>query len=146
MKIISFIEARQEEVIRKILQHCGPWRDPRAPALHPDRGLHPDPRALLPSVIEDSRSNPTLTSLDTPAASSSISRTCPGNREVNSIANERNSAVVAAWTGAIMRLRWLGTFPGLKDNRWNEPDACSGGEDWVTREEGRSSLNAPYSP
>jgi hypothetical protein len=33
MKIIAFIEARQEEVIRKILQHCGLWHDPppRAP-------------------------------------------------------------------------------------------------------------------
>jgi len=34
MKIIAFIEARQEEVIRKRLQHCGLWHDPppRAPA------------------------------------------------------------------------------------------------------------------
>ena len=33
MKIIAFIEARQEDVIRKILQHCGLWHDPpsRAP-------------------------------------------------------------------------------------------------------------------
>ena len=33
MRIVSFIEARQEEVIRKTLQHCGPWHDPppRAP-------------------------------------------------------------------------------------------------------------------
>jgi len=33
MKIISFIEARQGDVIRRILQHCGLWSDPptRAP-------------------------------------------------------------------------------------------------------------------
>ena len=33
MKIISFIEARQGNVIRKILEHCGLWQDPpsRAP-------------------------------------------------------------------------------------------------------------------
>ena len=33
MKIIAFVEARQNEVIRKILEHCGLWRDPppRAP-------------------------------------------------------------------------------------------------------------------
>jgi len=33
MKIIAFIEARQDNVIRKILEHCGLWRDPppRAP-------------------------------------------------------------------------------------------------------------------
>ncbi len=32
MKIIAFIEARQEDVIRKILQHCGLWHDPPARA------------------------------------------------------------------------------------------------------------------
>lgn len=31
-EIISFIEARQEEVIRKILQHCGLRHDPPARA------------------------------------------------------------------------------------------------------------------
>jgi hypothetical protein len=35
MKIISFVEARQDEVIRKILEHCGLWHPgaprPRAP-------------------------------------------------------------------------------------------------------------------
>jgi len=33
MKIIGFVEARQDEVIRKILEHCGLWRapPPRAP-------------------------------------------------------------------------------------------------------------------
>ena len=33
MKIVAFIEARQGEVIRKILEHCGLWHDPppRAP-------------------------------------------------------------------------------------------------------------------
>ena len=28
MKIIAFIEARQGDVIRKILEHCGLWHDP----------------------------------------------------------------------------------------------------------------------
>lgn len=32
MKIISFIEARQGDVVRKILQHCGLWHDPSARA------------------------------------------------------------------------------------------------------------------
>ena len=33
MKIVAVIEARQGEVIRKILEHCGLWHDPppRAP-------------------------------------------------------------------------------------------------------------------
>ncbi len=37
MKIIAFVEARQGEVIRKILQHCGLWHDPptRAPPKPP---------------------------------------------------------------------------------------------------------------
>jgi hypothetical protein len=36
MKIISFMEARQSEIIRKILTHCGLWQEPppRAPP-HP---------------------------------------------------------------------------------------------------------------
>ena len=38
MKIISFIEAQQGDVIRKILEHCGLWPDPasRGPPLSPD--------------------------------------------------------------------------------------------------------------
>ena len=36
MKIIAFIEARQEEVIRTILEHCGLWDPPaRAPPRAP---------------------------------------------------------------------------------------------------------------
>jgi hypothetical protein len=31
MKIIAFIEAHQEEVIRKVLQHCGLWHVPPTP-------------------------------------------------------------------------------------------------------------------
>ena len=31
MKIIAFIEARQDDVIRKILQHCGLWHPPTRP-------------------------------------------------------------------------------------------------------------------
>jgi hypothetical protein len=42
MKIISFIEARQDDVLRKILQHCGLWHDPptRAPP-KPGHGSRP---------------------------------------------------------------------------------------------------------
>ncbi len=28
MKILAFIEARQDDIIRKILKHCGLWQDP----------------------------------------------------------------------------------------------------------------------
>ncbi len=38
MKVIAFIESRQEDVIRKILQHCGLWHDP--PARAPPRVPH----------------------------------------------------------------------------------------------------------
>ena len=36
MRVIRFIEARQEEVIRRILQHCGLWQGP-LPGLPPAR-------------------------------------------------------------------------------------------------------------
>ena len=39
MKIISFIEARQGQVVRKILEHCGLWQDP--PSRAPPRAAHP---------------------------------------------------------------------------------------------------------
>jgi hypothetical protein len=39
MKVIGFIEARQGDVIRKILQHCGLWQDP--PARSPPSGPCP---------------------------------------------------------------------------------------------------------
>jgi len=32
MRAIAFIERRQRDVIRKILEHCGLWEEPRAPA------------------------------------------------------------------------------------------------------------------
>ena len=37
MRIISFIESRQTEVIEKILRHCGLWEDasPRGPPVSP---------------------------------------------------------------------------------------------------------------
>ncbi len=41
MKIISFIEAHQRSVIRKILQHCGLWQDP--PLRGPPKRAHPPP-------------------------------------------------------------------------------------------------------
>ena len=42
MKIIAFIEARQQDVIRKILEHCGLWRDP--PPRGPPRLPFPKPQ------------------------------------------------------------------------------------------------------
>jgi len=41
MRVIAFIERRQRDVIRKILEHCGLWEQPRAPARAP-----PAPRTL----------------------------------------------------------------------------------------------------
>lgn len=35
MRVIAFIERRQRDVIRKILEHCGLWEEPRAPARAP---------------------------------------------------------------------------------------------------------------
>jgi hypothetical protein len=51
MKIIAFIEARQDDVIRKILQHCGLWHDP--PARAPPK---PSPRSrpARPIPVRDS--------------------------------------------------------------------------------------------
>ncbi len=46
MKVIAFIESRQEDVIRKILQHCGLWHDP--PARAPPK---PPPQLRPQSVI-----------------------------------------------------------------------------------------------
>jgi hypothetical protein len=53
LKVVSFIETRQRDVIEKILRHCGLWEgplrtlaNPRAP---PKRGTRPDgaePREL----------------------------------------------------------------------------------------------------
>ena len=39
MKIIAFIDARQHDIIRKILQHCGLWEDP--PSRGPPRTTRP---------------------------------------------------------------------------------------------------------
>ena len=41
MKIIVFIEARQGDTIRKILEHCGLWHDP--PPRAPPKALPPSP-------------------------------------------------------------------------------------------------------
>jgi len=35
MRVIAFIERRQRDVIRKILEHCGLWEQPRAPDAAP---------------------------------------------------------------------------------------------------------------
>ena len=50
MKIVAVIEARQGEVIRKILEHCGLWRDPPPPpgAPRPGHPAHPTPRGRFP--------------------------------------------------------------------------------------------------
>ena len=54
MKIIAFIEARQDDVIRKILEHCGLWHDPpaRAPpvAAAISRPVRPPPLPLPESA------------------------------------------------------------------------------------------------
>jgi hypothetical protein len=49
MRIVSFIEARQEEVIRRILQHCGLWQGPPR-RLPPPR---PPPERRRPSPPHD---------------------------------------------------------------------------------------------
>jgi len=55
MKVIAFIEARQGEILEKILRHCGLWHDPHrrgppasAEVPEPDqrRTIEPDPEFL----------------------------------------------------------------------------------------------------
>ena len=41
MRVIAFIERRQRDVIRKILEHCGLWEEPRAPRLSTLDTRHP---------------------------------------------------------------------------------------------------------
>jgi hypothetical protein len=66
MKIISFIEARQDDVIHKILDHCGLWHDPpsrgppdNAASPHADgQGDLPGPRVTYevdPDFLEHTR-------------------------------------------------------------------------------------------
>ena len=57
MKIISFIERRQQDVIERILRHCGLWEGPirtrtstRAPPKHAER--HPDDPRQLQLVLD----------------------------------------------------------------------------------------------
>ncbi len=47
MKVIAFIESHQDEVIRKILQHCGLWQDPR-----PRPPPRPPPAPASPSPAD----------------------------------------------------------------------------------------------
>ena len=49
MKIISFIEVRQGDVIHKILEHCGLWEDPpsRGP---PEPGCGPRTVRSMPDA------------------------------------------------------------------------------------------------
>ena len=46
MKIVAFIEARQSEVIRKILEHCGLWHDPPSRAPPSPAGRSQTPRRV----------------------------------------------------------------------------------------------------
>jgi len=54
MKIISFIEARQGDVIRKILQHCCLWQDSPTRAPPPILDLFPKPQTGAPLLDPDS--------------------------------------------------------------------------------------------
>ena len=55
MRVISFIEARQRDVIEKILRHCGLWEGPLRtlaaargpPGGRPAAGERPEPRLVL---------------------------------------------------------------------------------------------------
>ena len=56
MKIISFVEARQEEVIRKIIKHRGLWHDqpPRAPPPAATKPVHAQRQSnSIPTVEMD---------------------------------------------------------------------------------------------
>ena len=53
MRIISFIEARQGDIVRKILEHCGLWEDPvRGPPVLP---FKTNPARVAPEPDPDSR-------------------------------------------------------------------------------------------
>jgi hypothetical protein len=47
MKIISFIEARQDDIIEKTLRHCGQWRDP-PPRATPKLSSPSRPQGIVP--------------------------------------------------------------------------------------------------
>jgi hypothetical protein len=61
MQVVSFIEARQEQVIRRILEHCGLWQGPPRqlpqPRPPPQRRRRPPPRdvqlVLDPEFVAD---------------------------------------------------------------------------------------------
>ena len=62
MKIIAFIQAGQQEAIRKILEHCGLWQDPpsRGPPSrsHQSQLADPDSRRTMevdPDFLEYAR-------------------------------------------------------------------------------------------
>ena len=53
MQVVSFIEARQEEVIRRILEYCGLWQGPPSrlpPARPPPREVQ---LVLDPEFIDE---------------------------------------------------------------------------------------------
>ena len=47
MKNIAFVEARQDKMLRKILEHCGLWRDP--PPRTPPPAVRQPVRAMAES-------------------------------------------------------------------------------------------------
>ena len=55
MKIIAFVEARQGDVIRKILEHCGLWQD--QPTRGPPQSAGPldHPKSEAPALGPESR-------------------------------------------------------------------------------------------
>ena len=85
MKIAAFIETRQADLIRKILEHCGFWHDPpsRSPPSATGRSQTPlqvrapDPESGVTYEADpESRWN-----RDTSAAKTLSSQTCPGTPE-----------------------------------------------------------------
>ena len=57
MKIVAFVEARQDDVIRKILEHCGLWH---APPLPPPRA--PPPAA--PKAVHAQRESDSISTVE----------------------------------------------------------------------------------
>ena len=54
MKTIAYVEARQDDVIRKILEHCGLWHDtpPRAPPPAAPKPVRALPESACANIVE----------------------------------------------------------------------------------------------